>query len=46
VTVSVIVMLDGVAAGIACMGANDSDHAGEKCADQGQEDDCLDHLAR
>src|SRR4051812_43887495 len=44
VAVRVIVMLDGIAAGIAGMRAKDRDQARENRADQGQKDDCLDHL--
>ena len=39
----VVMMLDGVAARIARMGAENRDQPGEKGADQRQKDDCLDH---
>jgi hypothetical protein len=41
--VRMIIMLDGVAAGIAPMRADDRDDPREYRADQRQENDCLDH---
>jgi hypothetical protein len=46
VTMSVIVMLDRVAARVARMRTEDGDQAREYSADQRQKDDCLDHFAR
>ena len=42
----VVVMLDRVAARVARMRAENGDQAREDGANQRQEDDCLDHLAR
>jgi hypothetical protein len=42
-TMSVVVMLDGVAARVARMGPEQRDQAGENGAQQRQENDCLDH---
>jgi hypothetical protein len=45
-TVRIVVMLDLVAARIARMRANDRDGSRNDGADQRQENDCLDHVAR
>jgi hypothetical protein len=44
--VRIVMMLDRVAARIARMRAKDRDQARDYRADQRQEDNCLDHLAR
>jgi hypothetical protein len=44
--VRIVVMLDLVATGIARMRANNRDGSRNKSADQRQENDCLDHVAR
>ena len=44
--VRIVVMLDLVAARIARMRANDRDGSRDNGADQRQENDCLDHVAR
>jgi hypothetical protein len=44
--VRIVVMLDLVAARVARMRANDRDGSRDNGADQRQENDCLDHVAR
>jgi hypothetical protein len=45
IAVGVVMMLDGVAARAARMGAHQSNDARKDRAEQRQENDCLDHIA-